>query len=200
MRKAYSVGVSLLVLLCGVAQLAAYPPAVGITSKSKNCLSCHVNNGPWGDEGTIIDIVDKATGQSLRQPDGSFLISAHRGETRRLMTVIGRKAGDTIETPYRNGWIFIDPARIESGSLNKFAPGWEVDLPASCRLVGDKSDLFPEASVTSLQFTVRPSDDARDGELSWQIMLTKGESVKGKAAEGMIGSYFEKKVVLRVVE
>ena len=37
----------------------AYPPAVGIIGKSKNCLACHVNNGPWRDEGsTIIDILD----------------------------------------------------------------------------------------------------------------------------------------------
>jgi len=37
----------------------AYPPAVGILAKSKNCLACHVNNGPWKDDkSTIIDIID----------------------------------------------------------------------------------------------------------------------------------------------
>src|SRR5688572_16686461 len=53
----------------------AYPPGVGILSNSKNCMSCHVNNGPWKDnENLIIDILDKETKTSLRQPDGSFLI------------------------------------------------------------------------------------------------------------------------------
>ncbi len=62
-------------------QAAAYPPAVGIIGKAKNCLACHVNNGPWMDDGAIIiDVVDKETKRSLKQPDGSFLIQAKRGE------------------------------------------------------------------------------------------------------------------------
>ena len=32
-----------------------------------------------------------------------------------------------------------------------------------------------------------------------QVMLTKGESVKGNAQKGMLGSYFEKKVILKVI-
>ena len=53
----------------------AYPPAVGILGTSKNCLSCHVNNGPWKDNGTpIIDIIDKETLESFKRTDGSFLI------------------------------------------------------------------------------------------------------------------------------
>lgn len=201
MRKSY---LSLITLLfpMAVASLGwAYPPAVGITSKSKNCLSCHVANGPWKDEAnTIIDILDKQTNQSLKQPDGSFLISAHRGETKHLLTVIGRKAGDTAESPLRNGWIFVDPARIQSNSLSKFATGWGVDLPASCRLVGDQLPGYEKAKITALQFTLRPGDEAKNAELSWQIMLTKGESVKGKPKEGMIGNYFEKKVTVKVVD
>jgi hypothetical protein len=31
-------------------------------------------------------------------------------------------------------------------------------------------------------------------------MLTKGESVKGKPKEGMIGSYFERKVTLKIMD
>ncbi len=27
----------------------SYPPAVGLLGKAKNCLVCHVNNGPWQD-------------------------------------------------------------------------------------------------------------------------------------------------------
>ena len=178
----------------------AYPPAVGITSKSKSCLACHASNGPWQDEkNTIIDIIDKKSKTSLKQPDGTFLISAHRGETKELLTVIGRKATDTKEPPYRNGWILVDPDRIEGNSLSKFASGCAGDLPAGCCLVGGALEGYEGANITALQFTLRPSDEARDAQLSWQIMLTKGESVKGKAKEGMTGNYYEKKVILRVV-
>jgi hypothetical protein len=31
-------------------------------------------------------------------------------------------------------------------------------------------------------------------------MLTRGESVKGKAREGMVGNYFERKVTLKVLD
>ncbi len=41
---------------------------------------------------------------------------------------------------------------------------------------------------------------AADAEIAWQLMITKGESVKGKAREGMIGSYFERTVKLRVLD
>lgn len=198
-RKSLSTMGLLVLLLVGLAW--AYPPGVGITSKSKNCLTCHVNNGPWQDEAnTIIDILDRETKKSLKQPDGTFLIAAHRGETKKLLTVIGRKAGDAGDSPLRNGWIFIDPTRIESNSLNKFAAGWAVDLPASCRLTGDKLEGYEGAKVTVLQFTVQPGDEAKNAELSWQVMLTKGESVKGKPKEGLIGNYYEKKVVLQVVD
>jgi len=209
--------ISVSVLILTSALLWAYPPAVGITSKSKNCISCHVSNGPWQDEeNTIIDILELKKEKSstwavtnlgyvsLKQPDGTFLISAHRGETKELLTVIGRRAGDTKETPYRNGWIFVDPTRMATNSLSKFAPGWSIDLPASCRLVGDSDDLghtqFLGAHITALPFKLRPEDGAKDAELSWQIMLTKGESVKGKPKEGMVGNYFEKKVILKVVD
>ena len=45
---------------------SAYPPAVGILGESRDCLACHAENGPWVDEaGTIVDIVDAATGKSI---------------------------------------------------------------------------------------------------------------------------------------
>ena len=56
------------------------------------------------------------------------------------------------------------------------------------------------ATVTVLPMTVQPLDDAKDSELQLQVMLTRGESVKGKAKEGMIGNYFERKVRLKVYE
>jgi hypothetical protein len=48
--------------------------------------------------------------------------------------------------------------------------------------------------------SIRPSDAAQDAELTLQVMLTKGESVKGQPKEGMVGSYFERKVKLKVVD
>ena len=179
----------------------AYPPAVGILSNNNNCLACHANNGPWKDDPlTIIDVLDKETGKSLKQADGSFLISAKRGAAKTVLTVVGRGKGDTVEAPYRNAWLYIDPNTIGSATLSKFAPGWDVNLPMACRIVGDKLELYEGATVTVLPMTVRPTDAARDAELTLQVMLTKGESVKGKPKEGMIGSYFESRVKLKVTD
>lgn len=182
-------------------QVFAYPPAVGILGKASNCLVCHANNGPWhDDQRTIIDLIDKETNKSLKQSDGSFLIEVKRGVARTLLTVIGRASGDPQAVPYRNAWLYVDPKTIGSASLSKFAPGWDVNLPMACRIVGDKLDQYEGAALTALSMTVRPSDAAMDAELTLQVMLTKGESVKGKPKEGMIGNYFERKVRLKVVE
>ena len=87
---------ALLALLVLAANSAiAYPPAVGILSNAKSCLSCHVSNGPWTDEGkTIIDILDKETMKSLRQADGTFLLEVKRGQQKTVLTVIGRAKDD----------------------------------------------------------------------------------------------------------
>lgn len=179
----------------------SYPPSVGILSKAKNCLACHVNNGPWQDDGkTIIDIVSKDSGQSLKQKDGTFLIEAKRGQAVTVLTVIGRAKDDRVPSPYRNGWIYIDPSRIESESLWKFAPGWAVNLQASCRLVGDTLAGFEGAKITVLPMTVRPLEDAQESTLQLQVMLTRGESVKGDPRAGIVGNYFERTVRLKVVD
>jgi len=182
-------------------QSLSYPPGVGIVGKAKNCLVCHANNGPWHDEkSTLIDILDKETKKSFMQADGTFLIEAQRGEIKTVLTVIGRTKEDKAEAPYRNAWLYVDPQRIKSNSLSKFAPGWSVNLPMSCRIIGDKLEGFEEAKITSLPMSIRPGDDAQDAELQLQVMLTKGESVKGKAKEGMKGNYFERVVRLKVLE
>ena len=177
----------------------AYPPAVGILGTSRNCTACHANNGPWKEDAAlIIDVLDKATGNSLKQKDGTFLISAKRWEAKTVVTVIGTAKGASIQ-PYRNAWLYIDPQRIkDTSALSKFAPGWSVNLPMSCRVVGDTTEAYPNASVTTLPMTVRPGDDAKDAEIELQVMLTRGESVKGKPQEGLSGSYFERKVRLKV--
>jgi hypothetical protein len=187
--------------MCFHQYVLSYPPAVGIIGKAKDCLVCHVNNGPWQDEeNTIIDILEKETKKSLAQADGSFLIEVQRGEIKTILTVIGRKKGDKAEPPYRNAWLYVDSRRIKSHSLSKFAPGWSVNLPMACRIVGDKLKEFEGARITALPMSIKPGDDAQDGELKLQVMLTKGESVKGKAREGMIGNYFERVVRLKVLE
>ena len=94
----------------------------------------------------------------------------------------------------------MDPKTIESTSLSKFASGWDVNLPMSCRIVGDLLEGYEGSKITALPMTVRATDAAQDSELTLQVMLTRGESVKGKPKEGMIGSYFERRVILRVVD
>ncbi|MHC4145046.1 MAG: hypothetical protein ACYSUD_09730 [Planctomycetota bacterium] len=171
----------------------SYPPAVGILGTSKNCLSCHVSNGPWkDDEKTIIDVLDKDTKKSFKQPDGSFEIEVNRGEIKTLLTVIGRSAEDQEEGPYRNAWLYVDPRTIGSTSLSKFALGWDVNLPMACRIVGDKLAGYDGAALTVLPMSIRPNDAAHDAEIMLQVMLTEGESVKGKPKEGLIGNYFNR--------
>ena len=183
----------------GISSANAYPPAVGILSNSKNCLSCHANNGQWKDDAnTIIDILDKDTKKSFKQPDGTFLIETIKGEQKTVLTVIGRKKDNSISAPYRNAWLYIDPTTIGTNSLSKFAPNWDVNLPMSCRLVGDNLKGYEDANITSLPMTIQPLSNAKDTEMQLQVMLTKGESVKGNAQEGMSGNYFERKVKLMV--
>ena len=192
---------ALFVFIITLQPVFAYPPAVGILGKAKNCQSCHVSNGNWKDDGKIvIDIFDKETKKSFKQPDESFLIEGKRGEVKTVLTVIGRTKDDTSEAPYRNAWLYVDPKTIESASLSKFAPGWDVNLPMSCRIVGDILEGYEGAKITVLPMTIRPSDAAQDAELILQVMLTKGESLKGKPKEGMISNYFERKVKLKVTD
>ena len=75
-----------------------------------------------------------------------------------------------------------------------------MTLPLSCRVVGDKLDGYPGAQITVLPMTVRPTDAARDADIELQVMLTSGESVKDDAKKGMIGNYFVRKVVLKVID
>ncbi|MBI5915443.1 MAG: hypothetical protein HY842_08705 [Bacteroidetes bacterium] len=183
----------------GISTAYAYPPAVGILTNSKNCISCHTNDGPWKDESKIvIDILDKETKKSFKQPDGSFLIETGRWEQKTVLTVIGSIKDESVSAPYRNAWLYIDPTAIGTNSLSKFAPGWDVNLPMSCRLVGDKLPGFENADITSLPMTIQPMTNANDAEIQLQVMLTRGESVKGDAQEGMRGNYFDRKVKLVV--
>ncbi len=183
----------------GINAAYAYPPAVGILSSSKNCLSCHLNNGPWKDENKlIIDILDMETKKSLKQSDGSFLIEAKRWEQKTVLTVIGQKKDQSVAATYRNAWLYVDPATIGTQSLSKFAPDWDVNLPMSCRLAGDKLAGYEDFHITSLPMTIQPLSNAKNAELQLQVMLTRGESVKGKAQEGMQGNYYEKIIILKV--
>jgi hypothetical protein len=189
----------LVTVFAGVA--VGYPPGVGITSKSPSCLSCHADNGPWTDVAlTIVDILDKDTSASLKQPDGSFLITVPRGERRTVVTVIGRAAGDAAPAPVRNGWIYIDPTLITSDRLTKFPTGWDANLPLSCRLVGDKLPGYENARLTALAMTLEARPEAADAELVLQAMMTTGEAAKGAPNGGLVGNYIERKVKFKVTD
>ena len=192
-------GILAVAILLGSSQAQSYPPAVGILSKASSCPTCHVSNGPWTDESrTIIDILDGTTKRSLRSEDGSFLIEVHRGELRTVLTVIG--CTKECAAPLRNAWLYVDPEQIATSGLSKFAPGWDVNLPMACRIVGDALATYPDAHITVLPMTVRPMDAARNAKLELQVMLTQGESVKGKAKEGLVSNYFVRTVNLKVVD
>jgi hypothetical protein len=179
----------------------AYPPAVGIVGNSRSCTSCHASNGPWTDEsGSIVDILDGGTRRSLRQPDGRFLLQVERGKTATVLTVIGRAQGDTIPPPARNAWLYVDPTQLETKALSKFAPGWDVNLPMSCRIVGDVVPEYPGAAVTALPMTLRPGDAAREAELELQIMLTSGGPGKGNPDSWLRSNYVIRRLTLQVME
>jgi hypothetical protein len=183
----------------GISTAYAYPPGVGILSGSTSCLSCHANNGPWKDDASaIIDILDKDTQKSFKQPDGSFVVEMKRWEQKTVLTVIGSQKGISAPVPYRNAWLYIDPSTIGTSSLSKFAPNWNVNLPMSCRLVGDNLKGYEDANITSLPMTIQPLENAMDAEIQLQVMLTRGESMKGNALEGISGNYFERRVKLVV--
>jgi hypothetical protein len=191
---------AVLVGLTAALSAGAYPPGVGILAKNRSCASCHVSNGPWGDTSrTVIDVLDAKTKQSLRGPDGVITIAVARGASRTVLTVIGRTASEK-SPPRRNAWLYVDPSQIETSALSKFAPGWDVNLPMSCRIVGDRLEGYDGAHLTVLPMTDRPSDAARDAELELQVMLTAGEAVKGKGQEGLISNLFVRKVLLKVSE
>lgn len=198
-RQTLLKGILTVAIVLGSSFAQAYPPAVGILGKSRACTTCHVNNGPWTDEAqTIIDIVDGNTEQSLLSEDGSFLIEVNRGETRTILTVIG--CAKECAPPLRNAWLYVDSQQIATSGLSKFAPGWDVNLPMACRMVGDKLSAYPDAHITVLPMTVRPMDAARNAALELQVMLTKGESVKGKAKEGLVSNYFVRIVNFKVID
>lgn len=185
----------------GFNHAAAYPPGVGILTNSKNCLSCHANNGPWKEDGNnIIDIIDKETKKSLKQADGTFLISAKRYEAKTVLTVLGRKDLEGILSPSENAWIYVDTTSIGKSTLSKFAPNWEVNLQLSCRVTGDKVENFANSTITSLPMTIRPLSTAKDENIMLQVMLTKGEAEKGNPNNTLKGNYFEKTVRLKITE
>ncbi len=198
-RQSILMGILTVAIILACLPALAYPPAVGILGKSPACTTCHASNGPWTDEAqTIIDIVDGKTKQSLRSADGSFLIQVERGELRTVLTVIG--CAKECPAPLRNAWLYVDPEQIATSGLSKFAPGWDVNLPMACRIVGDELEAYPGAHITVLPMTVRPTDAARNADLELQVMLTQGESVKGTAKEGLVSNYFVRTVNLKVVE
>ncbi|MCC6752981.1 MAG: hypothetical protein IT266_03245 [Saprospiraceae bacterium] len=177
----------------------AYPPAVGILSNARNCLSCHDNNGPWKSEnGLVLDLLDKDTRTSLKLSDGRFLVEVERGKPKTILTVAGYKRGGGLPLPYRNAWLYIDPSTIGSSSLLKFPPGWEVNLPMSCRIAGDELEGFEDYHITSLPMTLLATESADSASIELQLMLTRGELSKENALSEMEANYYERKIQLRI--
>ncbi len=192
---------AVLFVILGLNSAVAYPPAVGILGNAESCLTCHQNNGPWvEDEDLIIDIIDASTGESFMTADGSFELVVDRNTQETVRTIIGYQSEEGGAAPYRNAWLYVAEETIGDSSLSKFLPGWDVNLPMACRIVGDQSDLHPEADLTSLPMTIAPGPTAQDGTVTLHVMLTRGESVKGNPKQGMIGNYFERTVNLEVTE
>jgi hypothetical protein len=140
------------------------------------------------------------TKSSTRQQDGTFLISVPRGQTQQFITVIGRTATDTLTPPERNGWAYVDQTQIGLPVLSKFAPGWEIDLPMSCRTVGDTISVYKGDHVTVVPMNLRPSDGALTADVELQLMLTSGDSVKGKPKEGLVANYHVRRIRLAVTD
>ena len=134
----------------------------------------------------------------LKKTDGTFLIEAKKGEQKTVPTIIGSMKSNFIPASYRNAWLYIDTTTIGKNSLLKFAPNWDVNLPMSCCLVGDNLHGYENANITSLPMTIQPLENAKDAEISLQVMLTKGESTKNNAQEGMTDSDFERKVKFKI--
>jgi len=110
----------------------AYPPAVGIVGPGRNCLSCHANNGPWTEEAkVIVDLLDKDTGKSLKQPDGTFLVQAKRNEATTLVTVIGRAVTFAVSKPFA-----VSPTRRQAMGRFTSQPGANLDNAAVSSVVG----------------------------------------------------------------
>jgi hypothetical protein len=70
----------------------------------------------------------------------------------------------------------------------------------ACRIVGDKLEAYESAHITALPMTLRPTDAALDSELELQVMLTRGDSVKGAVEQGLVSNYLVRKVLLHVIE
>ena len=113
--------------------------------------------------------------------------------------MIGR-GKEEAEPPRRNAWLYVQPDLIETSTLSKFALGWDVNLPMACRIVGDKLEGHEGAHITALPMTLRPTDAAQDSEIELQVMLTRGDSVKGAAKKGLVSNYLVREVLLHVIE
>lgn len=63
-----------------------------------------------------------------------------------------------------------------------------------------RSDQYAGAMLTVLPMAIHRTDAAQETDVVLQVMLAKGESVKGKPKEGMTGSYSGRKVKLEVAD
>lgn len=174
--------------------IMSYPTAP-IVGRQTSCLNCHKNTGPWTDEAkTIIEMLDSQTGESLKQKDGSFLITVKRNEIKTVQVVFG-VTGDVEKAPECISWCFVDPIeqKQSSDASNKFAPHWEVNAQYGGRFVGDKVKGYETHKIVASTMSLRPTEKAKDGKLVLQVLFPI-------AFRGLDGNYFEKQVTLKLIE
>lgn len=188
-----------LIMLALAGAALASPPAVGIAGNAKSCAACHSAVGPWVDgPGLIFDLLDNATGQSLKQEDGSFLVACAPEQAVTVLAVLGYRKDAGPLMPHRNGWLLVDTTTIGGGALSVFAPGWELNIPYGCRITGDAVPAYAGQIVSAAPLTIRPTVNAKDATVSLQALLTSGDAVKGKANEGVTQNYHERTVHLQI--
>lgn len=185
---------SCLVAIIAPLHVSAWP-AASLEGRQANCLGCHVENDTWQDSsGIVIDIIDPATGTSYRQPDGSFAITVKRNTELRVKSVFGVSPGMQFP-PDTVGWLYVDPGELQNAPEAglKFAPGWLVNRPFCGKRLVETVDGYIGNRLAAITMTLKPLENAQDAEIQLQVLFKSN-------ARGMEGSYYQKKVLLKVLD
>lgn len=187
-------GIAAATAVTGGGHATAYP-AASLEGRQKSCIACHQNSGPWNDESKLlIDIVDAASGKSLKTADGSFEIAVRRGEERRVRTVFG--ADQSLPwRPECAGWLYVDPRELETApeSSSKFAPGWAVNRAFCGKRLNEDLKEYPGKKGGGLTMTLSPREGAKDATIELQVLFKSMDPT-------LVGNYYVKRVNLKALE
>jgi hypothetical protein len=186
----------MLILLAGYSTRVFSWPAAPLEGRQKNCLSCHLNTGPWDDEEkVIIEMRDPKTGTSFREGDGSFRIPVVSGGERRVQVVLGVEP-TYAWIPKLTGWLFVHPEALqkESESSPKFAPKWEANRTYCGKRLGETVKGFEGKKVTAITMTIRPLKGAKYETAKYETILLQVLFKSGDRTK--VGNYYERKVHL----